>query len=92
MTHLIEIYGVQFRVLPIHFQPPTKLERAKDFLWDVLSGGAMPVKDIFEEATAGGIAVRTLKRAKLALGVISKKRPGRWDWELPPKKTKQNRR
>jgi hypothetical protein len=68
------------------------LERAKDFLWDVLSDGAMPVKDIFEEATTEGIAVRTLKRAKMAMGIVSKKRPSHWDWELPSKKTKQNRR
>ena len=34
-------------------------------------------------AEAQGISVKTLNRAKSALGVISIKRDGKWYWELP---------
>lgn len=66
------------------------LDEAGGFLLDTLAGGPQSVKDIIKEARSAGIAERTLKRAKAALGVGSVKVnvPGGnayWAWQLSSK-------
>jgi putative DNA primase/helicase len=67
----------------------TAKREAQDFLREHLAAGPVKADDIFEEAKQEGIAVKTLKRAKKELGIVSRKEHGRpdapWVWELPPK-------
>jgi hypothetical protein len=62
------------------------MKEATEFLTEALAQGARPVKDLSEQACAMGISLRTLKRAKVHLGVKSQKGPGMdqpWEWLLP---------
>ncbi|MGI8642288.1 MAG: AAA family ATPase [Pyrinomonadaceae bacterium] len=59
---------------------------AVEFLKEVLSDGEKYSKDIYSEARQNGISERTLKRAKTALNVESRKEgfnPTKWFWKLP---------
>lgn len=61
------------------------LQEAKEYLTQALAQGRRPAKDIYEEASAMGIAFRTLKRAKNQLGLKSHKSGmnSPWEWSLP---------
>jgi len=62
------------------------MKEATEFLTQALGKGARPTKDLYEQASAMGISLRTLKRAKAQLGVKSHKGPGMdqpWEWLLP---------
>jgi len=57
-------------------------------LEDLLSGGPVPAAEVFEAASAAGIAEKTLRRAKSDLGVEAVKRGapgggGVWVWAMP---------
>jgi putative DNA primase/helicase len=62
---------------------------AKDLLLERLEGGPVKAADLYEEAEQNGIAIRTLKRVKKELRIISHKKTGDmhgdWTWELPAK-------
>jgi putative DNA primase/helicase len=71
-------------------QPENTEERserleATDWLRDQLSKGPISAKKIKDEANGAGIAWRTLRRGKDALGVVSRKGAFEdgWYWELP---------
>ncbi len=61
------------------------LDEAKDFLLDVLAAGPVEAKQIWRDSKDCGIAERTMKRAKKALGVIAEKTDFSkgWRWRLP---------
>jgi len=64
------------------------LDEAKDFLDDVLGAGAVDAVQVKREAKAAGVSETTLKRAKKAKSVVSKRvggpgSAGHWTWELP---------
>ena len=65
----------------------TALDEAKDFLNGALSKGHRPASDVVDEAKEASISEKTLKRAKLAIGIITRKEgfgsEGKWVWELP---------
>jgi len=63
-------------------------EEAKDFLQQLLTGGPVGVGDVNKQAEALGITPRTLRRARIDLGVITTKGDfkGGWALSLPPKK------
>lgn len=59
-------------------------EDAEQFLLDLLSGGAVPVKQIKADASGAGYAWRTIERAKKTLGIDAVKvgmKEG-WVWQL----------
>lgn len=62
------------------------LDEAKEFLRQALAGGAMSANAMLAAAKRVGIAERTLKRAKRALGVESRRggfgKDGGWVWAL----------
>jgi len=60
---------------------------AKNFLAEELKDGPLPKTELVKAAEDAGIASRTLERAKVVLGVESKKTEfhGKWVWVLPPK-------
>jgi len=60
----------------------TPRENAAAFLREILAGGPVLQRDVAEAARAAGHAMTTLARAKGALGVVSKKQPDGWTWEL----------
>ncbi|KWB17817.1 AAA family ATPase [Burkholderia cepacia] len=57
---------------------------AEHFLRDMLANGPLPAKRIFAEANNAGFSQITIKRAKKALGVESRKEgmEGVWKWAL----------
>jgi len=69
----------------------TAKREAREFLLDRLEAGPVNSDDLVEEAKQEGIAFATLRRAKKALGIKSRKQRGStggaWTWELPPRKT-----
>jgi hypothetical protein len=60
-----------------------ELENAKDVLRQILSAGPMPSADVETEARRAGVSVATLRRAKDALNVVSRRPRGTWTWFLP---------
>jgi hypothetical protein len=59
---------------------------AERFLREKLADGPVDAKEIVRDASAAGVAKRTLDRAKADLGVTSRAPPfkgGPWAWELP---------
>ena len=63
---------------------PDRLDEAKEWLLQALVNGPVRAKDVESEARADGIAMATLRRAKEALKVLSRKEAGGWFWCLPP--------
>lgn len=63
------------------------LDEAKDFLCEMLCGGAVEGKAIYRQADEAGHAKRTIDRAKRELGIRSTKGAlsGPWRWDLPTK-------
>ena len=61
------------------------LGEAKNFLADLLAAGPVPTKAVKTEATAAGLAWKTTRNAKDALGVESVKNgmAAGWSWRLP---------
>jgi hypothetical protein len=72
--------------IPSSAEERSVLDEAKDFLRDLLSGGAVEAKKAQMEARKAGIAEKTLQRAKKALGVKAEKEgfTGGWAWSLSP--------
>lgn len=56
-----------------------------DFLSALLSQGAMPASQVFDEAKSAGHSAASVNRAKTALGIKPKKdgNKGHWLWQLP---------
>ncbi len=65
------------------------LDEAEQFLQGILSAGTELSKYILEAAEAEGISIPTLRRAKKALGITSRRlgndENAVWCWVLPPK-------
>lgn len=66
----------------------TALAEAESILQAILSGGPVSAKEVVRQATEAGVAERTLRRAKVTLGVEAVKKggpgeKGRWLWRLP---------
>ncbi|MFH0809360.1 MAG: AAA family ATPase, partial [Pseudomonadota bacterium] len=66
---------------------------AKEFLETLLTDGPVSAKQVERVAGEAGIAERTLKRAKKALGVVVAKAgyQGAWEWEMPSKGAKDSK-
>ena len=59
-----------------------KTRKAKEFLLEILADGGMAQKKIEEEAEKLGIKKKTLRNAKMELGIDSVKRGNQWYWML----------
>ena len=61
------------------------VDEAADFLTEILKFGPIESNAIFDWAKAEGISTATLNRAKLNLGVVSKRLNGsdKWSWVMP---------
>jgi archaellum biogenesis ATPase FlaH len=79
----------QILAVPVEAEERSKLEEAKSFLQDVLSGGPVASSEVEKEAKAAGITSATLKRAKTVWGVKAKKASfgGGWIWDLPDRRS-----
>ena len=60
-----------------------KMELAGTTILQMLSDGQKPAKLIMDAVQRQGICSRTIKRAKIALNVLSIKKDGIWYWQLP---------
>jgi putative DNA primase/helicase len=58
---------------------------AADWLRDLLGHGPRPARDVEREAREAGYSIATVRRAKAAIGVVSRKPGfgGPWEWTLP---------
>lgn len=65
--------------------PKSAISEATAWLREALAEGEKPATKIKDDATAAGIASRTLDRAKIALKVIARPSSfgGPWSWRLP---------
>jgi len=65
-------------------QKRTALHEAMEFLRRELAAGPVPATRMRQTAKELGISIRTLKRAKAHLGILSDKDgQAKWDWRLP---------
>jgi archaellum biogenesis ATPase FlaH len=64
-------------------KPASPLDKACDFIENILRNGPVASTEIVNAATAQGIAEKTLQRAKAVLRVYSRRRDNTWYWELP---------
>jgi len=62
---------------------PKALGKAVSWMKEQLTPGPQSAIRMLEEATKQGFSERTLGRAKVELGVVSKRVAGEWQWELP---------
>jgi hypothetical protein len=60
----------------------SQFDRAKRLIENVLRDGAVAAEDIMQMAENERISIKTLKRAKAALNVVSRKRGEQWFWEM----------
>jgi len=62
-------------------------EEAKEFLKELLQGGAVPSEEVFTKGKKQGFSPETLRRAKKEVGIkarlVGQGRDGKWHWELP---------
>ena len=63
----------------------SELQKAEDFLFDILQGGAVLQKEIVRRASKARISSATLRRAKMSLDVKSDRPNAKsgWFWKLP---------
>lgn len=59
------------------------LDEAKTILTAILADGPLPAETARRQALQAGLALHTIRRAKLALGIRSHKLPDHWLWSLP---------
>jgi hypothetical protein len=60
------------------------VDEAANFLRQVLAGGPILANEVKGAASAAGISLASIQRAKASLGVKSKKTfTGHWVWQLP---------
>ncbi len=82
----IEDGQIVFGNVPAQHKPESQVKRAEQLVLDLLEGGPVPVKTIYNKADVEGISARTVRRAKSKLPVVSIKRASDWVWALedPP--------
>lgn len=88
----VEWVGVSERTADELLEEPehegkSELNRAMQYLREVLQDGPVPVQEVKKRAAGCGISERTLKRAKRSLGVIATHEGfgsgSEWVWSLP---------
>jgi hypothetical protein len=78
----------QILAVPVENDERSAMEEAQEFVIELLDSGPQSAKDIMTEARKNGIADRTLRRARAALGIKSRKSGfgGGWVWDLPARR------
>jgi putative DNA primase/helicase len=63
----------------------TERDDAAGWLRDLLAHGPRPARDVERDARDAGYSIATVRRAKAAIGVVSRKPAfgGPWEWTLP---------
>jgi putative DNA primase/helicase len=63
----------------------TELDDAAGWLANLLAHGPRPARDVERDARDAGYSIATMRRAKAAIGVVSRKPAfgGSWEWTLP---------
>jgi hypothetical protein len=77
--------------VPLDPEEKSALTEAKEFVSDELADGPMAANQVKKNARDADISERTLKRAKAALSILSKKEgDGSWTWSLPGKEAEED--
>jgi hypothetical protein len=74
---------------PADPEQKSALSEAKEFLLQELGDGPVAAEQVEKDARGAQISVRTLKRAKKALGVRSRKQGDVWNWVLAKEKPEE---
>ena len=77
--------GLMFGDAPEPPRQETQIDRAADLLQALLEDGPMASTDLEREAQGAGISWSTMNRAKDKLGIVARRKDGRWYWALPAK-------
>jgi hypothetical protein len=84
----VDVTAVEAMQAAVDNKSPGARDEAKKFLADTLAKGPVLKAEIEEAAEANSISEKTLRRAKVDLGVIAEKdrskADGKWYWKLPP--------
>jgi hypothetical protein len=64
-------------------EKPNMLDQAKTFVLEALAAGPRAASEVAQEAAAAGVAAITLRRAREALQVETRRDAERWIWVLP---------
>ncbi|HHR85912.1 MAG TPA: hypothetical protein ENL23_06155 [Candidatus Acetothermia bacterium] len=75
--------GIFFKAAP---EPPSlkkEIDRAQDFLIELLEKGPVSSTQVLKATKSAGFSKKTSDRAKKQLGVISKRKNDQWYWSLP---------
>jgi len=75
---------------PADPEQQSALSEAKGFLLQELGEGPVAAEQVEKDARRAQISMRTLKRAKRALGVRSRKQGNVWFWELAQEKSEED--
>jgi putative DNA primase/helicase len=80
--------GLRFGPPPQLVATPSELDRAADFLQQLLAPGPLPFHQIRAAHLAAGFSERTIRRAKQQLAISSIRPAGQaeWYWRLPAEK------
>jgi hypothetical protein len=74
---------VRFGAAPAPPQRASALEQAMQATCEMLQGGPLPAEQVMHDLQALGFAERTIRRAKVQLGVCSNRDREGWVWALP---------
>ena len=78
--------GIFFKAAP---EPPNlkkEIDRAQDFLTELLEKGPVPSTEVLKAIESAGFSKKTTDRAKKQLGVLSKRKNDQWYWSLPERR------
>lgn len=75
--------GITFTDAPSEPVVETQRDKAADLIMSLLRDGPVLATEIYQEAEGAAIGKATVKRAKKALGVVARRKEGRWWWALP---------
>lgn len=82
--------GVVFSSAPEPPNPVTLTQQASDLLLSLLSTNPLSYTEIEEEFNGAGISMRSVKRAKKHLGILSFRKGNKWYWSLPARGAPQS--
>jgi hypothetical protein len=89
----VDVTAMEAMQAAVDNRPLGARDEAKKFLGDMLAKGPVLKTEIEDAAEANSISEKTLRRAKVDLGVIAEKdrskADGKWYWKLPPSQATQ---
>ena len=80
--------GLSFGLAPEAPVFEKQMDRAIDFLRELLANGPVPSTEVQAAGETAGFSIKTLNRAKGKLGAASERKDDQWYWTLPTRRQK----